>query len=475
MAKKAEDKEEPEKELTEADKKKVAVTNVMDKINKQKKTIKITYLSEAKSFLLKRFFSGSIGVDYVTGGGFAYKRIQLLFGARSSGKNALLNQTIAFMQRMCRVCHGVLPHLLTNGIVPVDMHTFVLKKIMGYGTCTCSNPIPKKVLILDYERALAIEEARNVKIPCYINASTGQEVDGLDYNDAVAFLQEMSHKEKITDKQSEKIAQYEKLLSNIKIEEKIIQQISTTDYLLKCGVNPKALLVADPSTTEEGIQIVKEYIQAKDVDLIGWDSIQAAIPAYVEQRGADEATMGVEAKQNGLLMRHICSSFAAHDLTDESEAYKPAVIITSQVRAKIGGFTSAPDTYSGGNALQHHISLALELKREKFLKADGTDAEFKDNFYGQTIRIRADKNKLGSPGDLHQYDYYFREGDTFPIGIDFPGELINLGIALQIIDRAGPYYSFKGQRYQGMKSLKESFREQPQYMHELYLEIMSRK
>jgi len=209
--------------------------------------------------------------------------------------------------------------------------------------------------------------------------------------------------------------------------------------------------------------------------LIGWDSIQAAIPRYVENRGADEATMGVEAKQNGLLMRHICSAFAAHDLTDESEAYKPAVILTSQVRSTLGGFVSKPDSYSGGNALAHHISLALEVKREKWLKADGTEGAFEDNFYGQTIRIRADKNKLGSPGDIHTYDYYFREGGTFPVGIDLPGELITLGVKLKIIDRAGAFYTFKGEKCQGIQNLKTFLRESPQYMNELYIAVMTAK
>lgn len=451
------------------------IPEVVHRINKEKKAIKITTLSEAKSFLLKRFFSGSFGVDYVTGGGFAYRRIQLLFGSKSSGKNALLNQTAAFMQRMCRTCHGVLPEFMKNEVTPVDTHTFVLKKIMGFGTCKCENPISKKILVLDFERALALEEARNVTVPRYIDTATGQEIDGLDYNDALAYIDEMSLKEKLTEKQTEKMHICETLLTKIKVEEKVIQQIATTDYLIKCGVNPQTLLVSDPADTEEGIELVKDMIKSKEVDLIIWDSLQAAIPRYVEKRGAEEATMGVEAKQNGLLMRHICSAFAAADLTDESEAYKPAVMITSQVRSNLGSFVSKPDSYSGGNALAHHISLALEVKREHFLKADGTEAEFKDNFYGQNIRIRAEKNKLGAPGDMHNYDYYFREGEVFPIGIDFSGELINIGVKLQLIERTGAYYNFKGNKFQGMQNLKTFFRETPKIMNELYLEIMAAK
>jgi len=239
-------------------------------------------------------------------------------------------------------------------------------------------------------------------------------------------------------------------------------------------VNIDALLVADPEDTEEGIELVRDMIRSKEVDAIIWDSLQAAIPRYVKGRDADQATMGVEAKQNGLLMRHVCSAFAAADLTDESEAYKPALFITSQVRANLSSISHLPDTYSGGNAIQHHISLALEVKREKFLQQDGSDAEFKDDFYGQRVRLRADKNKLSSPGDMYEYEYYFREGDTFPVGIDSAGEILNLGVKVGIIDRAGPYYKIGDQSFQGMKALKEAFRGDAKFSQKIYIQLMQK-
>ena len=128
MAKK---KEEPRKEATEEKKEKFVpdkdLPDVVNKINKDKKTTKITTLTKAKAFKLKRFYSGSFGADYITGGGFAYRRIQLLFGAKSSGKNALLNQTTAYLQRQCRNCHGIFPNFVTGKEdKPVDYWTLVL-------------------------------------------------------------------------------------------------------------------------------------------------------------------------------------------------------------------------------------------------------------------------------------------------------------------------------------------------------------
>jgi RecA/RadA recombinase len=447
--------------------------DIVHEINKKKKAVKITTLEEARSFILKRFFSGSFGVDYITGGGFAYRRIQLLFGARSSGKNALLNQTTAYLQRQCRNCHAILPDFF-NGTQAKDQWSFVMHNVMGMSICNCENPHPKRVFVLDFERALAIEEARTIKVLHITNSKTGEGVDELDYNDAFVHIGELRALESLTEEQKNKIKKYEEFIKLCSIKEQIINQIAITDYLKKCGVDVSKLLVADPEDTEEGIELVRDMIRAREVDAIIWDSLQAAIPRYVKDRDADQATMGIEAKQNGLLMRHVCSAFAAADLTDEKEAYKPALFITSQVRASLGGFASTPDTYSGGNAIQHHISLALEVKREKFLKQDGTDAEFKDDFYGQRVRLRADKNKLSSPGDMYEYEYFFREGDTFPVGIDSVGEVINMGVKTGLIDRAGPYYAVGDKKFQGMKALKDAFREDSKFAQGIYIQLMQK-
>jgi len=391
----------------------------------------------------------------------------------NSGKNALLNQTTAYLQRQCRCCHGVHPDFF-SGAQAKDQWAFILHSVMGYGICKCEAPQPKKVFILDFERALAIEETRSIKILNITNNITGDDIDELDYNDAIATMAELQVSSILTPEQKIEIKKCEDFIKNCSIKEQTINQIAITDYLKKCGVDINQLLVADPEDTEEGIELVRDMIRAKEVDAIIWDSLQAAIPRYVKDRAADQATMGVEAKQNGLLMRHVCSAFAAANLLDESEAYKPALFITSQVRAAIGGFTSLPDTYSGGNAIQHHISLALEVKREKFLKEDGTDAEFKDDFYGQRVRLRADKNKLSSPGDMYEYEYFFREGENFPVGIDSVGELINLGVKVGLIDRAGPYYSVGDKKFQGMKALKDAFRGDSKFAQEIYIQLIQK-
>ena len=449
--------------------------NLQFKDEKTKKPLtKIAVLDEAKAFKLKRMFTGSFAADYITGGGFAYRRIQLLFGAKSAGKNALVNQTTAYLQRTCRNCHGVLQSYINN-YKGVDHWSVVLLNVLGVGMCTCENPVTKKVLFIDYERSLSLEDPRDVKVHKLTDTKTGEDIDELDYNDALAFLQEMSQTpEELTPEQKEKIKKTEEFLKIIKVEETVIRQIGTTDYLRKCGVRTNELLVADPADTEEGIDLVKEMVAAREIDLIIWDSLQAAIPRYVKDRDADQATMGVEAKQNGLLMKHVCSAFAAGDVTDEMEAYKPALIITSQVRASLkASMVQLPDTYSGGNAIQHHISLALEVKRDKFLKEDGSDASFTDNFYGQSVRLRADKNKLSVPGDMFNYNYFFREGENFPIGIDSVNEIAELGVKSKIIKLAGTYYNIGDENHQGRKNRDAYLRANPEVVGKLYSDIMN--
>ena len=443
-------------------------------LNKKKEAVKVTTLTEAKAFKLKRFWSGSFGTDFITGGGFAYRRIQLLFGAKSAGKNALLNQTTAYLQRQCRVCHGVNPDYLDDKNNPKDYWTFMLRDILGFPMCKCKIPIPKSVFILDYERALAIEEPRDVKIRFITNKKTGEDIDELDYNDVLAHIEEFKAKAQMTEEDKKLMKKDEEFLKNISISEKVVEQIAITNYLKKCGVNPDELLVADPEDTEEGIEMVREAIKSKEVDAIIWDSLQAAIPKFVKDRDSDEPTMGVEAKQNGLLMRYVCSAFAAIDLTDETEAYKPGLFITSQVRSTLGGFVSRPDTYSGGNAIQHHIALALELKRNKFLKEDGKEASFTNDFYGQNIRLRADKNKLSAPGDMHEFDYFFREGGTFPIGIDSVGELINVAAKVGTIVQTGSWYTIGDDKFQGKEHLKKHLREHPELVRNVYVKTLNR-
>lgn len=438
-------------------------------INKTYKTTKITTLDRAKAVYLKRYFSGSFSVDVLTGGGFAYKRIIMLFGAKSSGKNAMLNQTTAYTQRRCRICHGVLPEFYEAS--SMDKWTFNLRHILQVPVCKCVSPIPKSALFIDYEDNLAMEDPKIIKVSKVVDKNTGQEIDELDYNDKKVLLEEYKNKIELDAEDKTKIKELEKWFKQFTIEEYEVAQMSTKDYLLACGIIPDRLMIAVPEDTEDGIELVRPIIKAQDVDIIVWDSLQGAIPRYVKERDASQGEMGSDAKANAKLMRYIVSAYAPTDLEDEKQAYKPTFFLNSQVRASVGGFHAGPDSFSGGRSVEHHAIAIIELKRDAWLKEDGSEAAFKDNFYGQRIRIRADKNKLNAPGDMYTFDYYFREGANFPIGIDHTGELVSLGVFLGIIEKAGPYYKTHGETFQGELKLKQYFRENPSFVSEIYADI----
>jgi len=444
--------------------------DVVSKINKEKKAIRITTLSKASAMHLKRYFSGSIYLDNLLGGGVVYKRIHLLYGQKSAGKNAHLNQLIAYNQRLCRNCNGVIPPSSD------DKKSQFLIDVMGYKLCKCSEPRKRIFLILDYERSLALEEAKSgvVSEVLYVNGSTGEVIDADDYKEKLERHTLLSSLKNISEEEKLELKDLEKFLKNIQTNEVLKQKTSTLDYLRSCGILDEELLVAEPEDTEEGIDTVKMFLQSNEVDGIIWDSIQAAIPRTVKERDSDQETMGKEAKINGLLMRQICAGYSAHDLENPEEAFKPSLFIVSQVRENLGPYASAP-TYSGGRALEHHISVAIELKRVSYLKDVGIEASSaQDVTYGQRVRLKIEKNKLSLPMRFGEYDYYFA---TTPCGtmhagsIDHVREIIQLAVSQGVIEKAGSFYKVNGKSFRGLNELMHAYRTESSLLRDLYFKV----
>lgn len=440
-------------------------------INKKFKTTKITTLNKAKSFVLKRMFSGSILADELSGGGWGYKRIHMLYGYKSSGKNALLNQTIAYNQRICRHCLGILSEDYNN---EHDRHAVFLRYVLGMPECKCNVPEGRIFWILDYEKSLAIEGQRITIVRHVTDKKTGEEIGEMEYDEIANKFQMLSEKADLNEDEKLEMKSMEKWFKGINVEEQELTQESTTDYLVKCGVKVDQLLVSDPEDTEEGVEMVRPIIKDISVDGIVWDSLQASVPRYVKDRDAADATMGAESKSNGLLMRHIFSAYASKDLEDEHEAYKPALFINSQMRSSIGGFIAKQDSFSGGHAVAHACSFIGELKKEKYVNKAGIEvANFKESFYGQKVRIRAEKNKIGIPGNMYEYTYYFRDADLCKTGeIDHTQEIITLGIEKGVIKREGhTYFPTENDKFVGIEKLTTFFRENPEFVGKVYKNI----
>ena len=373
---------------------------------------------------------------------------------------------MAYNQRICRFCHGILPKYINNDS---DRHGMFLQYVLKIPTCNCGG-VGRIFLVLDYEKSIEITKPRIIVINEYFNKKEENVISEDDYISARELFNELSIKGQLNDAEKSSLKEFETYFKNIEVRRSEIIQQSTLDYLQNCGVLTDELLVADPADTEEGIEHARDLIKSKEVDGIIWDSIQAAIPKWVKSRDADQDSMGKEPKQNALLMRHICSSFAAKDLLDETEALKAGVFLTSQMRSSMDQWQQ--DTYSGGHGIKHHNSLALEFKREKFLNQEGMEAPFKDQFFGQEVRVRAEKNKLAPPGDMFTFDYHFRTGSKFKTGeIDHIKEIVNLGIFYNVIEKAGTWYKVQGESIQGLDKFTEVCRGRPDFVGDVYDQI----
>jgi len=450
------------------------VPSIIERINREAKQNKIAPLNECDALELQRMPSGSVSIDCLTGGGFGYRRVHVLFGAKSSGKNATLNQTIAYNQRICRNCHGLRPDFWDK--VDEDRHANFIRFVMGIHPCKCDNPMGKVFLILDYEKSISKEGPKITKVKKIIDPDTEQQVDEMEYDELCIKLEEYKSEDVpdgLEEDKKKAIKDIEKYISRLKITEETIERLSTEDYLTMSGVIIPELLVADPEDTEEGIEYCRKVIPSLEIDGIIWDSLQAAIPKWVKERDADADSMGKEAKQNALLLRHVSSKYASGDIKDKSQAYKPPFFITSQLRSSLTSFF-APDSYSGGHAVKHHASLALEYRRTQFVSEDGTEATAKNkkSFFGQTIKLRTEKNKLAPPETVAEVDFYFKPGEVNPIGFDHVKEIVMLGIRLGLISQGGAWYYIGDDKFNGMPKLVEFFRANPEYVGRIYKQIM---
>jgi len=436
--------------------------------NKKMGSTKISTLSRAKALHMKRFFSGSFGLDRMFGGGAAFKRIQLYFGAKSAGKNATMNQMMAYNQRICRNCQKIMPEYWGSS----DRWAIVLQHILGIEQCQCGNAQGRVYLFYDYEKTLSMDnEPKIIKINYFHDKQTGEEINENDYNDTLIKLDELKEAKKLDTKA---IAELEYWLENITVTSEEQEQLGAQDYIKRCGVIPEQLLVFAPEYLEDGIDSMRDMIKSKAIDGIIWDSLQAAIPKYVDDRSAEDATMGTEAKQNGILMRKISAAYAPTDIEDEREAYLPPVFLTAQVRANLG-FLHAKDSYSGGKAVQHFISTAIEFKRGDFLNASGVKAKKEETYYGQAVNILADKNKIGAPQSKCSFNYYFKESELFPVGfIDYQDELVTIAVENKIIQTGGGgNYSFKGDKIRGFDNLVAKVRTEPDFCAAIFTEVKS--
>ncbi len=217
-------------------------------------------------------------------------------------------------------------------------------------------------------------------------------------------------------------------------------------YARKLGVRTDDLLIAQPDTGEQALEIAEMLVRSNAIDVLVIDSVAALVPrAEIEGEMGDQH-MGLQAR----LM-----SQALRKLTGVISKSRTSVIFINQIRMKIGVMFGNPETTTGGNALKFYSSVRMDIRRIGAIK-DG------DKVVGNRTRVKVVKNKLAPPFREHEFDILYGEG------ISKLGDLLDLGTDLGIIDKAGSWYSHQGERIgQGREQAQRFLRENPKLAHDI--------
>jgi recombination protein RecA len=211
-------------------------------------------------------------------------------------------------------------------------------------------------------------------------------------------------------------------------------------YAAKCGVNVDELYISQPDTGEQALEIAEALVRSGAVDVIVIDSVAALVPRAEIEGEMGDSHPGLQAR----LM-----SQALRKLSGAIKASNTAMVFTNQIRHKIGVFYGSPETTSGGMALKFYSSVRLDIRRIQAIK-DGGDA------VGNRTRVRVKKNKVAPPFRQCEFDIMYDQG------ISKEGDVLDLGVDLDIIEKRGSYYYYEGEQLsQGRENVKQVFREDP--------------
>ncbi len=211
-------------------------------------------------------------------------------------------------------------------------------------------------------------------------------------------------------------------------------------YAAKLGVNLADLLISQPDTGEQGLEITDALVRSGSVDLIVIDSVAALVPKAEIEGDMGDSLPGLQAR----LM-----SQALRKLTANIKRANCLVIFINQIRMKIGVMFGNPETTTGGNALKFYASVRLDIRRIGSIKRG-------DEVVGNETRVKVVKNKIAPPFKQTEFDILYGSG------ISREGEIIDLGVQADIVDKAGAWFSYDGTRIgQGKDNVREYLREHP--------------
>ncbi len=217
-------------------------------------------------------------------------------------------------------------------------------------------------------------------------------------------------------------------------------------YAARCGVKIDELLISQPDTGEQALEIAETLVRSGAIDLVVIDSVAALVPRSEIDGDMGDPTMGVQAR----LM-----SQALRKLSGAINQTRTAVIFTNQLRQKIGVMFGSPETTTGGMALKFYASVRLDVRRIQSIKVGA-------EITGNRVRVRVVKNKVAAPFRAAEFDIMYNEG------ISRAGDLLDLATELDVVEKRGSFYSYGDVRLgQGRENSKSFLRENPELMAEI--------
>ena len=221
-------------------------------------------------------------------------------------------------------------------------------------------------------------------------------------------------------------------------------------YATKLGVKVEDLLVSQPDTGEQGLEICDMLVRSGGIDMIVVDSVAALVPKAEIEGEMGDSHVGLQAR----LM-----SQALRKLTGAIKQTNTLVVFINQIRMKIGVMFGNPETTTGGNALKFYASVRLDIRRTGTIKK-GEEA------LGNETRVKVVKNKVAPPFKQAEFDILYGEG------ISFEGEVIDIGVKLDIIEKSGAWYSYNGNKIgQGKDNTRVWLKENPEILDEINKKI----
>lgn len=221
-------------------------------------------------------------------------------------------------------------------------------------------------------------------------------------------------------------------------------------YAQKIGINVKELLISQPDNGEQALEITDMLVRSGSVDVIVIDSVAALTPRAEIEGEMGEPQMGLQARLMSQALRKLAANIKRSNTM---------VIFVNQIRMKIGVMFGNPETTTGGNALKFYASIRLDIRRIGTIKKG-------DEVLGNETRVKVVKNKVAPPFKKAEFDILYGEG------ISREGEIIELGVLHNLVEKSGAWYAYKGEKIgQGRDNTREYLKQHPDVAKEIELKI----